>query len=345
VHRKGPLALAVVVLAAAGVAAGLDRIGTPGGWLIGPLLVAIVAAVSGFVDARIPRWLFIAAQGAIGALIAQTFTPPVVASIVRYWAVMALVVGTTIVAATFVGWLLARFGSLPASTAAWGSSPGGASAMTAMSADYGADPRLVAFMQYLRVTLVVLTAGAVSRVLLPAGAIVGLPGAHAFAPLAVAETVVISLAGTLIALRLRIPGGPLLGPMILGALAGGSGIAQISVPASALAAAYLIIGLYVGLAYTRATVAYALRALPQLIVSSLILIGLCGLSAVLLAATMHVDALTAYLATTPGALESVTAIALGSQANVPLVLAVQALRVIVVLLSGPPLAKLIARTA
>ena len=58
-----------------------------------------------------------------------------------------------------------------------------------------------------------------------------------------------------------------------------------------------------------------------------------------------VDPLTAYLATTPGGLDSVTAIALGSGANVPLVLAVQALRVFVVILSGPPLAKLIARIA
>jgi len=60
---------------------------------------------------------------------------------------------------------------------------------------------------------------------------------------------------------------------------------------------------------------------------------------------VHVDALTAYLATTPGGLDSVTAIALGSGANVPLVLAVQTLRVFVVILSGPSVAKLIAPIA
>jgi hypothetical protein len=82
-------------------------------------------------------------QGAAGR-----HTPPLVAS--------------TIVAAALAGWILARWGSIPAATAAWGSAPGGASAMTAMSVEYGADPRVVAFMQYLRVTVVVL--GRLARV-------------------------------------------------------------------------------------------------------------------------------------------------------------------------------------
>jgi membrane AbrB-like protein len=92
-------------------------------------------------------------------------------------------------------------------------------------------------------------------------------------------------------------------------------------------------------------VRYALRALPQLLLSTGVLIALCCLSAALLKAVAHVDALTAYLATTPGGLDSVTVIAIGSGADVPLVLAIQAVRVFLVILSGPPLARLIARIA
>jgi uncharacterized membrane protein AbrB (regulator of aidB expression) len=44
-------------------------------------------------------------------------------------------------------------------------------------------------------------------------------------------------------------------------------------------------------------------------------------------------------------LDSVTIIAIGSGANVPLVLAVQALRVFVVIIAGPSVAKLVARLA
>ena len=37
---------------------------------------------------------------------------------------------------------------LPGTTALWGTSPGAASVMTIMAESYGADMRLVAFMQY-----------------------------------------------------------------------------------------------------------------------------------------------------------------------------------------------------
>jgi len=61
--------------------------------------------------------------------------------------------------------------------------------------------------------------------------------------------------------------------------------------------------------------------------------------------TIHADALTAYLATSPGGLDSIAIIALGSGANVPLILAIQALRVFFVVLTGPAIAKFISRTA
>jgi membrane AbrB-like protein len=217
--------------------------------------------------------------------------------------------------------------------------------MTAMSADFGADPRIVAFMQYLRVTLVVLSASVVSRVLLPAGAHPPAIGATQFDPIGLLGTLVIGAAGALAALRLRIPAAALLGPMILGAVLHGTGLVRIAVPAPLLDAAYVAIGLTIGLLYTPATVKYALRILPQLLASTLVLIALCAGSATLLALALHVDPLTAYLATTPGGLDSVTVIALGSGANVPLVLAVQALRVFVVVATGPSLAKLVARIA
>ena len=45
---------------------------------------------------------------------------------------------------------------------------------------------------------------------------------------------------------------------------------------------------------------------------------------------LHIDALTAYLATSPGGLDSVAIIAVGSNADVPFVLALQTFRLLVV---------------
>jgi membrane AbrB-like protein len=341
---RSVLVWCVLIAVASGVAALLTDGGIPAAWLIGPLLVGIVAAVTGLVDSRVPRGFFTAAQATIGCLIAMTFTPPVIVSIAHEWWLVLLVVFSTIVAAGIAGWIMARFGSLPAATAAWGSSPGAAAAMTAMSADYGADPRLVAFMQYLRVTLVVLSAGSVAHFLLPQHAPVPVEPL-VIDPLGWLETFVVALVAVVVTLRLKVPAGPLLGPMVLGAALHASGLVHIDVPLPALEAAYVAIGLSIGLRYTRETVRYALRALPQLLLSTGVLIALCCLSAALLKAVAHVDALTAYLATTPGGLDSVTVIAIGSGADVPLVLAIQAVRVFLVILSGPPLARLIARIA
>ena len=75
------------------------------------------------------------------------------------------------------------------------------------------------------------------------------------------------------------------------------------------------------------------------------MIAFCGGLAFVLSRSLGIDPLTAYLATTPGGLDSVSIIALGSGSNVPLILAIQTLRLFAVVASGPPLAKLIGRTA
>lgn len=79
--------------------------------------------------------------------------------------VMVILIAT-LVSSAVIGWLLVRYSSLPGNTGAWGSSPGGAAAMVAMAQDYGADIRLVAFMQYLRVLLVVGAAALVTRLVM-----------------------------------------------------------------------------------------------------------------------------------------------------------------------------------
>ncbi len=202
-------------------------------------------------------------------------------------------------------------------------------------------------MQYLRVVIVVMSASLASRLLL------GHPMAAQAPPdlfeqvplLPFAETLAIAVGGTLLGRLLRLPAGALLGPMMIGAALHGTGYVDITLPSWLLGVSYLTLGWYIGLGFTRSILSYALRALPQLVLSILLLIGLCGLSAWMLTWFLHTDGLTAYLATSPGGLDSVTIIALGSGADTPFVLAVQTLRLFVVLLTGPQIAKLISHYA
>ena len=107
----------------------------------------------------------------------------------------------------------------------------------------------------------------------------------------------------------------------------------------------MFLGWYVGLGFNRSLLISAFRMLPRLLISTVMLIGLCGLSAMLLMEFLHTDPLKAYLSTSPGGLDSVILIAMGSQADIPFVVAVQTLRLFVVILVGPGIARLICRHA
>lgn len=336
-----------LTIASAAAAFGLGRAGFPAALLLGPMLVAIGfgAADTGL---RTPRWAFLGAQGVVGCLIARAINPTLLVSLAHDWVLIAIVVITTVVASAIVGWVLAKFGALGPQTAAWGSAPGAAAAMTAMSEEFGADPRLVAIMQYMRVIVVVITASLVSRLLLGHAGIAApsIPSGPLWPPLLpFLETAAIAFGGPWLGRVLRIPAGALLVPLVVGAFFHAGGMVDITLPVWLLGIAYAVIGWYIGLIFTRDTVRAAIRALPQLLGATLGLIGLCALSAWMLARLLHVDGLTAYLATTPGGLDSVAIIALGSGSNVSLILAVQTMRVFIVILTGPPLAKLIARYA
>lgn len=335
-----------LLAASGGLAWLLDAARLPAALLLGPMLCAVALGVSG-ASVRVPRPAFMAAQSLVGCLIARSITGDIVASVARDWPAMLLVVATTILSGAAAAWVLGRYGSLPGTVAAWGSSPGGASAMVAMAEEFGADPRLVAFMQYVRVVCVVVTASLVARLFLgssssplPADA---LPVDIRSEALSIAETLAIAAGGAWLGPMLRIPAGGLMGPMLLGAVLHATGIVEITIPGPLLALGYTMIGWYVGLRFTRETLLLVWRLIPQVLAATLAMIALGAVSAWLLIQVRHTDPLTAYLATSPGGIDSVAIIAVGSSVDVGFVMALQTMRVLVVVLTGAPLAKLVAR--
>lgn len=99
-------------------------------------------------------------------MIAQNLTGSIFTTLAAHWPMVIVILLATLISSAIIGWLLVRYSTLPGNTGAWGSSPGGAAAMVAMARDYGADIRLVAFMQYLRVLLVVGAAALVTRLVM-----------------------------------------------------------------------------------------------------------------------------------------------------------------------------------
>jgi uncharacterized protein len=90
----------------------------------------------------------------------------------------------------------------------------------------------------------------------------------------------------------------------------------------------------VGLLFDGASVKRAGRLLPLVLASAIGLVIACTALGWAFAALTGIDGMTAYLATTPGGIDSVAIVALGSGADAPLVLAVQTLRLLAVVFAG-----------
>jgi uncharacterized protein len=142
----------------------------------------------------------------------------------------------------------------------------------------------------------------------------------------------------------RLPVAALLGPMIVAAAADLSGLSGgVEVPGSLVDVAFLLIGLQVGVTFSRTSLRAISATLPLALAIILVLIVACaGLGAVLAAAT-GTSPLDGYLATTPGGMNAVLATATDSGADTTFVLAVQVLRLFVMLLSAPLVARWLRR--
>jgi membrane AbrB-like protein len=257
---------------------------------------------------------------------------------------VALVSLATLAVTLGAGLLLARTTALDAPTAYLGMVAGGASGIVAMARELGADDRLVAFMQYLRVLIIVVLTPLI--VSLAFGFDSG-PGADPATrepvlgtPVGWVFSLVVAAVGVVAGRRLRIPAGSLLVPLVIAAAITLTGVLPgATVPPVLRETAFALIGLQVGLRFTPATLRTARRLLAPVIAAILAMVAACFGLAWVLSVTAGVTLLDGYLATTPGGLYAVLATAFGVRADTTFVLAVQALRLFVMLLAAPPLVR------
>ncbi len=324
------------VLAACGEALRL-----PASLLLGPMAAAIVLGAAGrpIVVARVP---FTLAQVVIGCLMARALPISIFARLAQDWLLSGGAILSVLVVSAPLGVLLARLRVLPGTTAIWGAMPGAASVMVLMSTSFGADARLVAFMQYLRVLMVAASASVVAATVHVGGSRAGFTLWAPLHPAALAATLLFIVAVAWVGPRVRLPAAPLLLALGLGTVLHDAGVLPIELPPLLLAAAYALLGWSFGGRFTREVLAKALHALPQVLLATACLLGLCALLAVGLAHLAHVDLLTAYLATSPGGADSIAIIASGSHVDLPFVMAMQAGRFLTILAVGPTIARLLA---
>jgi uncharacterized protein len=334
--RWAGIVAATVVASLAASAAGL-----PSAALFAALLVGIAYALTlgGEHPLTPPKRVLTFGQVVIGVALGAQLTSATLRAVAGDWLAITVVTVATLLISLAAGLLLSRATGLDRPTALLGLIAGGASGIVAMSDELGADARLVAFMQYLRVLIVVVTAPLIATVLFGAGGDALAPGAGGAGLAAdLLFTAGCGIAGILIARRVPITAGSLLVPLVIAGALSVSGITDgAHVPDRIQDLGFAAIGLQVGLRFTVATIRQAGRLLPAVVAAIAGMIVACGGLAVLVLLVTDVSFSDAYLATTPGGLYAVLAVAVGGGGNVGFVLAVQALRLFAMILTAPPL--------
>lgn len=334
----------------AALSAALLALHMPAAILLGCMVCGIAFAVRGVALALPPR-VFGWGQGVLGCLMAQSLHPEAMGSVAARW---PAVLGVTLLmfgASNALGWWLMRRQVMPGTTALWGMAPGAASAMVVMAEDFGADVRLVAFMQYTRVVVVTVVAALVARAAgshLPAGAAGTDWLAHWLAPgdpAALALTAALVLGGSWLTSRFSLPGGAMVVPLVGAVLTQWLFGVSPGLPALLLAGAFAAIGWSVGLRFTRAVLLHAMRAFPKVLAAMGLLMGVGVASGAGLVLLTGLDPLSAYLATSPGGADSMAVIAATSTVDTSFVMAMQLARFLMVLLAGPVTSRWLARHA
>jgi len=344
--RSQPAAVALVAAVTVVLSVAFTVTGLPSAVLFAALLGGMAHALTSTTPLAVPPTAFKVGQGLIGVTIGATVSAEALRQIAGDAVVIAVVTVATIGLSLLAGRVLALRDDVSVVTGTFSMIAGGASGVVALARELGADERVVTVVQYVRVLIVLLTLPLVTALVFrppsgrgevgPAGS--SLPTDLVF----VAATLVAGL--VLARLVPQVPTATLLAPMAVAAVVASAGwLGEVQVPDQVEWVAFALIGVQVGLRFTRASLRAITRMLPlvlALIVGLLVLTALMGAA---LAWLTEVDGLTAYLATTPGGLFAVLATAADSGSDVTYVLALQVFRVVVILLLTPVLARVLRR--
>jgi membrane AbrB-like protein len=192
-------------------------------------------------------------------------------------------------------------------------------------------------VQYLRVVVVLVTVPVVAPLLGPGpGAGAGETVADSAGGLAgLGFTATAVLGGVLLSRLARFAASGILMPLLVSTVLPVTGVfPSTAMPGWVAVIGYTIVGLMVGLGFTRRRLRVLTRLLPLALAQIALSIAACAGVGLLMAQAIGVPALDGYLATTPGGLPAVVAVAVDSSAGLGLVVTMQVVRLFVSLLAA-----------
>lgn len=320
-----------LVAAPLSVALGLlfSFLGVPAAWILAGILGAGSVALVTEEDLPVNEHLFTFARGTVGVFAAL----PLVGMNPLPYLLPGVVAGAVVIGMGFVGGLILANHGVSRETGVLSLLPGGASLMPAIARDVGADIRYVSLSQYLRLLIVSLTLPLVASQFTSVTRTELEP--YWWMWLLVPALIV---AGVFAGKLLKFPNPSVFGPMALTVLVGVLVDVTIVPPRLLSIVGFLAIGWMCGGGLNVPALRRFSRLLPATLAYIAGLMLACAGMGWLMAKWLGLSFYEGYLATSPGALETVLVLATS-----PAVVALQVIRLIMVILFAGWLPRILKR--
>ena len=321
------------------------QLNTPLPWMIGPLVATAVLSMFG-APTHSYTPLRNAGQWVIGAALGLYFTPQVVTLVATlWWAIVLNIVWALALGLAFGAWLH-RIHSRPgwlyvaglSTVTTYFAAPiGAASEMTLMAERHGAQTELVASAHSLRVLLVTLIIPFGFQFAGLQGLDTTLPGPQFVSWPGLAALSLLTGIGCWVMLILKRTNPWFIGALAVAVLLTATGYTLSAIPQALTNAAQLVIGISLGVRFSREFVHQAPRWLASVAFSTVAMIVMCAGFAWGLAQFTDLHWATVLLGTSPGGIAEMTITAKVLQLGVPLVTAFHVTRLAAVLLLAEPM--------
>lgn len=330
-HPARMLALYAMAAAAGGL---FQWLNFPLPWLIGPLVLVGALYASGQITATIPKSTRFVGQMVVGLQIGVYFTAAAVGRLVTMVPLLLSISALTLLAATLVALVSSRLTGRAAAAAFLSTLPFSPVESAVLTERYGWSPGPIILAQILRIGI------AVTTVPVTLYLIDGWPAASpaqgypsGFEPIEIAILLGIGLVSAAGFQLLGLTNPFFMGPLLISALAAALGLGTQGFPFAIVAAAQLILGVWLGSAFRRAVFLEARAQILSILLSTVVFLALVAAGAVALAHAFGQPWRVLLLGAIPGGVTEMALTAKFLGVDVTMVTGIQLVRILLVLVT------------
>jgi len=331
-----PIALSLGIGAAGGALFSLLEV--PLAWMLGPMIFNIAASVRGL-PVLIPHGVRVAVLCVIGVFLGGSFTPELLTRAGDWLLSLSLMLVFVPLITLAASQYFRRAAGFDRATAVYSGAPGTLTAMVIIGGEAGADERMIALTQGLRVVVVVILMPMVVTAVLAAAphAASVLPVGGPFAWDEAAWLVGAAGCGYAVARLFRLPAAAMTGAMIASTALYLGGVVSYRPPDALMWLALWILGSAIGSRFSTVTAATFWRVSRHAVAATALIIAVSALFALFASWLTDTRYLTALLSFTPGGVAEMCLIAIAFDVD-PAFVAVHHLTRIAILITAAPIA-------